>query len=86
MSVSVSEFPLYIRTPVRGAQGAQLVKRLTLDFSSDHDPGLVRWSPVPGSGLAARSLLGILIFSLSVSLCPSRSPLKINKLRKKENV
>ena len=44
-----------LRTPYSGgAWIPQLVKHLTLDFSSGHDPRVVRWSPASGSMLGMR--------------------------------
>ena len=37
--------------PLRGGWVAQSVDRLTLDFDSGHDPGVVESSPALGSAL-----------------------------------
>ena len=50
---------------LRGARVPQLVKCLTLGFSSGHNP-------VSGSVLTVRNLLGIHILSLSLSLSLSQ--------------
>ena len=51
----------------RGAWVAQSVKCPSLGFSSGHDLTVLSSSPMSGSVLTGRSLLGIL--SLSLSLC-----------------
>ena len=52
----------------RGAWVAQLVQCLALDFSSGHDPRVMRLSPTLGSVLTAWNLLGIHSLSLSLPL------------------
>ena len=63
----------------RGAWVAQLVQCLALDFSSGHDPRVMRLSPTLGSVLTAWNLLGIHSLSLSLS-APSPTCSLINKL------
>ena len=53
------------KTESRGAWVARSVERLTLDFSSGHDPRVVGSSPALGSALSAEPAKD--------SLCPSLS-------------
>ena len=63
---------------------AQLVKHLTFDFGSGHDPTVCEFEPHVGlhadSAEPARDC-----FSLPLSLCPS-SPLKRNKMNFKKSL
>ena len=58
---------------------AQSLKRLTLDFDSDHDLTVREFKPPSGSVPTGQSLLGILSLLLSLSAPPLLSlSLKIN--------
>ena len=66
---------------------ASLVKCLTLDFGSGHDPTVVRSSPVLGSLLAAWNLSGILSLSLSLPIphsCVVSLKIKLKKRLKQK--
>ena len=73
---------IYIEKHRRGTWVAQLVELWALDFCSCHDLTVVRLSPVMGSVLTGRNLLGILsVLSLPFPcLCFLSLSLKINKI------
>ena len=75
----LSPFGLLQQNTAWGAWVAQSVKDRTLDFSSDHNLTVMRWSPALGSGLTAQSLLGILSLLLSLSVPSPTHDLQINK-------